>query len=395
VGLRTEPTDVLLIGGGVASVRCARTLRRQGFDGRIVLVGTEPLPPYNRPPLSKELLRDGLPDELAFAEPESWYARRSIDLLIGSTVVALDANGRAATLADGTRITFESCLLATGAEPRVPGIPGGDRARLLRTIGDSRAIRAAARPGSRAVVIGGGFIGVEVASSLATLGVTVTVVEMTASLWGGSLGTELSTWARERLEGASITVLTDAAADAIQPDGVRVDADLLTADLVLAGIGVTPRVELASAAGLDVNDGIVTDARHQTTAPGIFAAGDVARVDGRRIEHWHAAREGGERAALAMLGAPLPSPRAPWFFSEIAGSQLDVVGLAPTWDETRVVGDVDANRFGVAYLVDDHVVQLAVVNGAFEVEAARSFVESAPRPDQLRSLDRLRVPEAG
>ena len=370
---RTERVDVLLVGGGVASVRCARTLRREGFDGRILIVGDERLPPYNRPPLSKELLRDDLPDELALAEPESWYKRRNIDLRLDTAVRDLDARARTATLADGTRIAFDKCLVATGAEPRVPRIPGAERALLLRTIEDARAIRAAARPGTRTVVIGGGFIGVEVASSLAALGVEVTVVELTDMLWSGSLGAELAAWARERLEGAGITVLTDSAADAIEADGVRVGDRLLQADFVIAGIGVVPRVRLAQAAGLEVGDGIVTDARHETSAPGIFAAGDVARTDGVRVEHWHAAREGGERAALAMHDRPLTAQRAPWVFSEVAGHQLDVVGIATEWDETRRLGDDD--RFAIVHLAEGRVAQVAIVNGALPVEETRALVE--------------------
>jgi 3-phenylpropionate/trans-cinnamate dioxygenase ferredoxin reductase component len=373
VATQAETTDVLLVGGGVASVRCARTLRRHGFDGRIVLVGAEVTPPYNRPPLSKELLRDALPDELVLAEPESWYARRDVDLRLGTTVAALDASARTVTLADGARIGFEHALLATGAEPRVPPIPGGERALLLRTITDSRAIHAAARPGSRAVVIGGGFIGVEVASSLATLGVSVTVVELGPHLWGGALGPTLAAWARDRLQQAGITVLTDTAAEAIEPDGIRVAGELLSADLVVAGIGVTPRTDLAAAAGLDADDGILTDAHHRTSAAGIFAAGDVARVDGLRFEHWHAAREGGERAALAMLGREPTPHRAPWVFSEVAGSALDVVGLAPAWDEERWArpGSV------LAYLAGERVVQLAVIGSALDPAVARTLVESA------------------
>jgi 3-phenylpropionate/trans-cinnamate dioxygenase ferredoxin reductase subunit len=372
VEARADTTDVLLVGGGVASVRCARTLRRQGFDGRIILVGDETTHPYNRPPLSKELLRDDLPDELALAEPESWYPRRGIDLRLETRVVALETATRTATLDDGATIAFERCLLATGAEPRVPRIPGGERAQLLRTIEDSRAIRAGARPGTRAVVIGGGFIGVEVASSLADVGVSVTVVELSPHLWGGALGETLAAWARDRLHEAGVTVLTGAAAEAIERDGVRVGGDLLPADLVVAGIGVVPRVELAVAAGLDVDDGILTDARHETSAPRIFAAGDVARVDGVRVEHWHAAREAGERAALAMLGEPVTQPRAPWVFSEVAGVALDVLGLASEWDEERWVrpGSV------LAYLAGERVVQLAVIGSAIDPGVARRLVQA-------------------
>ena len=386
MGSKTEKVDVLLIGGGVASVRCARTLRRHGFTGSIALVGDERTPPYNRPPLSKELLRDDLPDELALAEPEAWYVRRDIDLRLDMAVRELDAGARTATLADGTRIAFDKCLLATGAEPRVPRIPGAERALLLRTIEDARAIRASALPGARAVVIGGGFIGVEVASSLATLGVEATVVELTHMLWSGALGDELAAWARDRLEDAGVTFLTAAAADAIEAEGVRVGDRLLEADFVIAGIGVVPRVELARAAGLGVDDGIVTDARHETTAPGIFAAGDVARVSGVRVEHWHAAREGGERAALAMLEQPLTPHRAPWVFSEVEGHQLDVVGIATEWDHTRRIGEGD--RFAVAHVGEGHVVQVAIVNGALPVEETRALVE---RGSGFAEIERMGV----
>ena len=368
-----ERVDVLLVGGGVASVRCARTLRRHGFTGSIALIGDELTAPYNRPPLSKELLRDDLPDDLVLAEPEPWYARRDIDLRLGTAVRELDAKARTVTLADGGRIAFDMCLLATGAEPRVPRIPGPERALLLRTIGDARAIHAAARPGTHAVVVGGGFIGVEVASSLAALGVEVTVVELSGVLWSGALGAELASWARERLEASGVRVLTESVAEAIEADGVRVGDRLLPADFVIVGIGVVPRVQLAQAAGMDIADGIVADARHETSAPGIFAAGDVARVDGVRVEHWHAAREGGERAALAMLDQPLTPHRAPWVFSEVAGHRLDVVGLATTWDETRRIGDED--RFAVAHLVEGRAAQVSIVDGALPVEAARALVE--------------------
>ena len=374
---------MLLVGGGVASVRCARTLRRHGFDGRIVLVGAERTFPYNRPPLSKELLREALPDELVLAEPETWYARRGVDLRLETTVAVLDVAARTATLADGTTIAFEHCLLATGAEPRRLPIDGADRALVLRTIEDSRAIRAAARPGSRAVVVGGGFIGVEVASSLATLGLDVTIAEMSPTLWGGSLGPSLSGWVGDRLGEAGITVLTGATVDAIEPDGVWVGSELLPAELVVAGIGVIPRVELARDAGLDVDDGVITDARHETSAPGIYAAGDVARVDGLRFEHWHAAREGGERAALSMLGQSATNKRAPWVFSEVAGIALDVFGLAPAWDEERWVrpGSV------LAYLAGDRVVQLAVIGSALAPEIARTHVEAETTyPTLERSL---------
>ena len=378
---------MLLIGGGVASVRCARTLRREGFGGRILLVGDEAALPYNRPPLSKELLRDDLPDELVLAEPERWYERRSVELLPAQRVIALDPAAGEATLDDGTVINFERCLLATGAWPRELPVEGGEHALLLRTLTDARRLRATATgvgSGARVTVIGGGFIGVEVASGLATFGLKPTILEMGERLWAGSLGDELDRWARARLQSTGVDVQSGAAVTRLTDDAAWVGDERHDHAFSIAGIGVTPRAELAEAAGLDVGDGILTDADHRTSHPSVWAAGDVARIDGRRIEHWHAAREGGERAALSMLDKPLPPSRAPWVFSEVAGDLIDVVGWAPTWDETIKRGEDD--RFWVAYLAEDRVIQLAIVNGATSVEDARRFVERQPGRGELPEL---------
>jgi 3-phenylpropionate/trans-cinnamate dioxygenase ferredoxin reductase subunit len=388
VAAGTETTDVLLVGGGVASVRCARTLRREGFDGRILLVGDEGALPYNRPPLSKELLRDDLPDELVLAEPERWYERRGVELLPAHRVTGLDPDAGEATVADGAVINFERCLLATGARPRELPVDGGEHALLLRTLTDARRLRAAATgvgPGARVTVIGGGFIGVEVASGLATLGLRPKILEMGKRLWAGSLGDELDRWARGRLGSAGVEVQSGAAVTRLSEEAAWVADERHDHAFSIAGIGVMPRTELAQAAGLAVDDGILTDADHRTSHPSVWAAGDAARIDGRRIEHWHAAREGGERAAMSMLGKPLPPPRAPWVFSEVAGDLIDVVGWAPTWDETIKRGE--GERFWVAYLAEDRVIQLAVVNGAVPVEDARAFVERQPSRGQLHELE--------
>ena len=391
-------TDVLLIGGGVASVRCARTLRREGFEGRIVLVADESSLPYNRPPLSKELLRDDLPDDLVLAEPERWYERREVELLAGQRVVALDADAREATLDDATAIAFERCLIATGARPRELNVEGGVGTLLLRTLSDARALRSRAVEagrGARVTVIGGGFIGVEVASGLAVLGLRPTILEMGDRLWAGALGDELDAWARDRLAAAGIDVRLSATVTRIDEGAAWVSGERHTHEFSIAGIGVVPRTELAEAAGLSVDDGIVTDLEHGTSHASAWAAGDVARVEGRRIEHWHAAREGGERAALSMLGRTVPAQRAPWVFSEVAGELLDVVGWSPTWDETIVLGDPASGGFAVAYLTDGEVRQLTVVNGAIPVEQARAFVERHPPRDDLRALDTLRASAGG
>jgi NADPH-dependent 2,4-dienoyl-CoA reductase/sulfur reductase-like enzyme len=398
VSAAPREVEVLLVGGGVAAARCARRLRRGGFAGSILLVGEEPVPPYNRPPLSKELLAGAVPQELLLAEPESWYARKGVELLTGVAVMALDAEARVARLSDGGEVSFAECLLATGAEPIPPPIPGMEHALLLRTVADATVLRGAALEAvaavgsARAAVLGGGFIGVEVAAALAGLGLDVTLVERTGQLWAGALGETVATWGREELENAGVRVRLSTPAESLQPAALVTGGERVPAALLVAGVGVRPRTGLAEAAGLAIDDGIVVDAGRRA-APGILAAGDVARVPhplagarGLRVEHWHAAREGGEAAALAILGAPVPVPRAPWVYSEFAGQLLDVVGWAPTIEDEVVLGDRADGRFAVAHLAGGRVVEVAVVNGFLPVDDARRFVEASPSASELGAL---------
>lgn len=384
MGSRDDTTDVLLVGGGVASVRCARTMRREGFDGRILLIGDEATPPYNRPPLSKELLRDDLPNELVLAEPERWYERRDVDLLTDTRVASLDLDGRVAVTGDGRRIGFERCLIATGAAPRDLPVPGVEHALELRTLADSRRLRGgalAAGEGAPAAVVGGGFIGVEVASSLAALGLRPTILERAGLLWSGGLGELLAGWAIDRLAAAGISVRTKTTVTAVERDAVQIGDERLPAALIVAGVGVRPRDGLAASAGLEVSDGIVTDAAHRTSHPAIWAAGDVARVAGRRVEHWHAAREGGERAARSMLGLDLEPAPQPWTFSEVAGAAIDVVGGPERWDdETWIVPD----RL-MAFLDAGRVVQLASVDSTVSADAMRRLVAAGATVDEVRA----------
>ncbi len=381
--------DVLLVGGGVAAVRCARTLRRRQFDGSILLVGDEPAIPYNRPPLSKELLRDDLPDALVAAEPASWYERRGIELRTGVSVEAIDPTGRRATLSDGSIVRYERCLLATGATPRHLPVPGGHRALLLRTLGDARRLRDAAvlaGRGAPVVVIGAGFIGVEIASGLASLGLQPTVVEVGERLWSGRLGDALPGWAEDRLRGAGVSLRFGSTVSGIDDQAVWIGSVRLPAALVVAGIGVRPRDDLARDAGLEVADGIVVDAGHRTSDARIWAAGDVARRGPRRVEHWHAAREGGQRAALGMLGLPLDDAPVPWVFTEVAGAAVDVVGDATTWDAERWL----THGAVLAMVASGRVVQMVAVESALPAERMREIVAAGIPIDRLE--DELRGP---
>lgn len=376
--------DILLIGGGVASARCARTLRRNGFDGSILLVGAEARAPYNRPPLSKELLRHDLPDELLAAEPPAWYGRRAIELMTGAAIERLDPDERLASLAGGASIRFERALIATGAEVRRLLIPGADESITLRTADDAARLRRtalAAGVGAPVVVIGGGFIGLEVASSLAWLGLRPTVVELAPTLWNGTLGIELAAWATARLARAGVDLRLGAGTTRLADGAAWVDDERLPAAFVVVGVGVRPRIELAEAAGIRTDDGVVVDGGQLTSHPAIWAAGDVARTEGRpRIEHWHAAREAGERAALSMLGMPVPPPPPPWVFSEIAGTSLDLIGAGDGWEEEVWL---DADRSVLAYLRANRVVGLAAVGGAIAPDVARRLVTAGVGLDEV------------
>lgn len=381
-----QHADLLIVGGGVAAARAARGLRRGGFDGTILLVGEETLPPYNRPPLSKELLLspEPLPDDLLLADSPAWYERQRVQLRLGTRAVALDPDARRATLDDGNEIAFGRCLLATGAAARRLPVPGGEAALTLRTVADARRLEAAilAAPGGEVVVVGGGFIGLEVASALAARGLRPTIVELAPTLWGGALGTALAARVRDMLTEAGVVVRTGVTVSSVSARGVRAGDALLAAAFVVAGVGVSPRDELAAAAGIAVRDGVLVDVAGRTSHAAIWAAGDVARIEGLRVEHWHAAREAGARTAAALLGAEVPARRAPWIFSELTGSSLDVFGVATSWEQERWLGDGSV----LAYLAGGRVVQLAAFGGALEPDIGRSLVERAAEIGEVEAV---------
>ena len=360
---------IVIVGAGLAGARAAEALRKDGFDGAVTLVGDETERPYLRPPLSKEYLRGDTPRDKVYVHSEAFYAEQRIDLLTSSPVRAIERASREVVLADERRLPFDRLLIATGARPRTLAVPGADLPGVvsLRTLGDADALRAAAAEAERIVVIGAGWIGSEVAASLRMLDRHVTIVAPEAVPLERVLGPEIGGVYRDlHLEHGTGLRLGASIARIVGTD--RVEAvetgagERIAADLVVVGVGVTPRDELATAAGLTVGNGIEVGATLETSDPGIFAAGDVAAAwhpfYGLRLrsEHWANAKFGGSAVAPLMLGANAPYDRIPYFYSDQYDLGMEYTGYASGTDQLVVRGSLADRAFIAFWLVDGRVV---------------------------------------
>ena len=394
----TSIGTIVIIGAGVAGAAAAETLRDEGFDGRITLIGDEPEAPYERPPLTKDYLRGESAFDKAMVHPVSWYGEHAIDLTQETRVTAIDPHEPTVTLRNGKRLAFDRLLLATGSAPRVLDVPGKDLdgVHLLRTRAHADAIRAAAAGASHVVVVGAGWIGSEVAASIRQCGARVTVVTPDAVPLERPLGSEVGSVIRDLHLEHGVDILTGRqvvgfggrhSVEAVHlGDGTSIDADL-----VVVGIGATPRVELAVGAGLAVSDGIIVDEHLATSRRGIFAAGDVAAawhpVFGSRIrvEHWDNARRQGRVAARNMLGRREGYDRVPFFYTDQYDFGMEYAGHAPRWDRVVFRGDPASRRFVAFWLDGDRVVAGMNAN-IWKVNAAISAIV---RSQAAVDLDRL------
>ncbi|HUJ60182.1 MAG TPA: FAD-dependent oxidoreductase [Kofleriaceae bacterium] len=369
------PEHVVIVGAGPAGVACAEALRAAGHRGAIALVSAEGSDPVDRPNLSKDFLAGSAPEEWVFLRTADALAAIDVTLEPGPAA-AIDPQARIVKLASGRSLGFDALLLATGAEPVHLAIEGAERAHALRTLADSRAIIAAAAKGARAVVIGASFIGLEVAASLRAREVEVTVVGPEAVPLARVLGDEVGAFVRRVHEGKGVAFrLGRKPARITAREVVLDDGSALPADLVVIGVGVRPRTELAEAAGLRVDRGVVVDAELRA-APGIWAAGDIARYpyggELVRIEHWQVAVRHGQAVARAMLGAPARHD-VPFFWSQHHDVTLGYVGHAERFDRAEVAGDLDARDAHVAYRAGGAVKAVVTIGRdrlALEVEAA-------------------------
>ncbi len=390
----------VIVGASLAGAKAAETLRAEGFDGRIVLIGAERERPYERPPLSKEYLRGEAGREKVFVHDEGFYAAQEIELLLGRTATSVDTSSRELELDDGDRLRYDRLLLATGAEPRRIPIPGDalDGVLYLRSVEDSDALRERLDRGGSVVVVGAGWIGAEVAASARQRGLDVTLIDPLTVPLERVLGAEVGAVYRDIHADHGVRMLLGTGVAAFEGgaavERVRTgDGRLLDCDFVVVGIGVQPRTELAARAGLDVGDGIAVDEQLQASVPGVFAAGDVAGalhpLYGRRIrvEHWANALNQGPVAARNMLGRAEAYDNVPYFFSDQYDVGMEYAGFASTWDRVVFRGDPAGREFIAFWLAGDRVVAGMNVNVWDVTDAIQRLIRARAAVDDRRLAD--------
>jgi len=364
------PESVVIVGAGAAGCAAAVALRDAGYGGPVALLTAEPDLPYDRPNLSKDFLAGTASEDWIPLKPESFWRERDIDLRLGARVTEIDPRARRVALAGGASLSYGALLLATGAEPVRLSLPGGDlpHVRYLRSLADSRAIIAASARARRAVVLGASFIGLEAAASLAARGLAVHVAAPEERPLARVLGPEVGAFIQSLHEEHGVVFHLGRTASSIGPDRVVLDdGSWVDAELVVIGVGVRPSLELAERAGLAADRGVLVDERLRATAPGIYAAGDIARYpDPRsgelvRIEHWVVAQRQGRAAARNMLGLNEPFRAAPFFWSAHYDVTLSYVGRAAAWERVEVAGSLAARDAAVAYHRNGRVAALLTV----------------------------------
>ena len=394
-----RPTFVIL-GAGLCGAAAAQALREEGFDGSLILLGEEPHLSYERPPLSKEYLRGEQGRDELFVHPEAWYAEQDIDVRLGVRATAIDLGERSVALSDDERLGFDSLLIATGGRPRRLSDEPAERVLYLRTIEDCDRIRKVVSPGMRLVVVGAGFIGVEVTASARAGGAEVTCLSSTDVPLADVLGPEIGRLYAEIHREHGVDLRGGARVESIEETGDQVvirttDDDVVEGDAVVVGVGIQPNVELAEAAGLELTNGIAVDERCQTSHEGVFAAGDVADhlhpVFGRRIrvEHFDNAIKQGTNAARNMLGKLEPFDDPHWFWSDQYEYNLQYGGFAYEWDQVEVRGSLDERDFLAFFLKDGVLLAALGLNRGRDVRRAMKLIAARAHPDpqQLRDAD--------
>jgi apoptosis-inducing factor 3 len=394
------PASVVIIGAGAAGNACAEMLRREGYRGPVTMIDGDTDAPYDRPNLSKDYLAGNAPEEWLPLHPKDFYDVQGIELLQGVTARTIDAHTRTVSLSDGSSRQYGMLLLATGATPIRLNMPGGERIQYLRTLADCRKIIGSTDGAKTAVVIGASFIGLEVAASLVTRGLEVHVVAPENLPLARVLGAEIGTLIKDVHEKQGVTFHLGRSAKAIEQNGVVLDdGSRVDADMIVAGIGVRPNLDLAQSAGVALDGGIAVNEFLETNVAGVFAAGDVARwpdaySDARlRVEHWVVAERQGQVAARNMLGFRDRFDDIPFFWSAHYDKvSIQYTGHVDRWDETRIEGDVMKMDCAVSYMVDGQRRAMATINRdrenlETEISMEKELLLKPPPPVTLESTE--------
>ena len=393
---------IIIVGAGQAGGQAAVSLRLMGYDGPVLLIGDEGHVPYERPPLSKALLAGEIPTERIYLKRPDYYEQHKIDLRLGARVTTIDRAAKIVRLESREALAYGKLLLATGSKVRKLPVTGAELpgVHYLRTITDVEAIKESLTPGARVAIVGGGYIGLEVAAVMTKLGAKVTVIEVLDQLMARAMAPEVANFFERvhRAHGVDIrlkTAVTGFEAGALgQVANVATNTDeAIPADLVIIGIGILPETGLAEAAGLEVDNGIVVDDCGRTSDPNVFAAGDCtnhpnALLDRRlRLESVQNAVSQGKAAAAAIIGKPAPYAEVPWFWSDQYDLKLQIVGLSEPGDQVVLRGSMDEAKFSACYLRDGVFVAINCINALRDFTAAKKLVAGRARPDPAKLTD--------
>lgn len=402
MGTAANPVDVLIIGAGQAGAQAAISLRQGGFTGRIAMVGDEPLPPYDRPPLSKDYLAGEKPADRLLLRPLEFWATRDVDLHLGRRAVAVDAQARHVTLDHGKELVYRFLIWAAGGVARTLSLPGADSAgvHVIRTCAQVDRLRADAAQARRVVIIGGGYIGLEAAAVLVSQGKEVTLLEAQDRVLARVAAEPISRFYEAEHRSRGVVIRTGVCLDSLGCREGRVThvrlagGEEIPADLVIVGIGLAPQQAVLEQAGAVCGNGVVVDAYCQTTLPGVFAIGDCACHPNPfaggglvRLESVPNAIEQAKTVANVILGEPRPYCALPWFWSNQYDLKLQTAGLNLGYDQTVLRGDPKTRSFSLVYLREGQVIALDAVNNVKDFAQAKGLIEASVRPDPARLAD--------